>query len=709
MPRQSDLYFTFVPTACKTAFEVIEFHLEEALSEPFRLEVDLASANPAVNFTDVLDKPALFTLHQNGRAVRHVHGLVSSFEQLDTGFRRTRYRAIVEPTLARAGLRSDWRIFQQQSVPKIIEQILKKQRITHYEMIVTEEHLPREYCVQAGETDERFLARLAAEEGFFYAFEHNEQEHKLIYCDRSYVYLALEGEPVQYNPAPGGDSPQPAIRRLSYREQVRTAQQTQRDYTFKHPRYTLQHDSSGQDLNHQHSDYERYEYPGRYKFDEAGRPFTQTRLLALRRDSRLALIEGDDARLTPGVEFKLTGHARDDHNRAWRPIRMIHHGVQHTSQQEESADGERGTSYRYSAELIPGNREWKAPLPQKPRVDGPHMATVVGPPGEEIYCDEYGRVKVQFPWDRWGSHNEYSSCWIRVAQNWAGGAWGHIAIPRVGQEVIVDYLDGDPDQPIIIGRTYNAVKRPPYPLPLHKTRMTIKSQSHKAIGFNELRFEDEGGEEEIYVHAQKDQNIHVNNNESTFVGRDRTERVERDETITIGRDRKETVANDETVTIGKDRRHDIGQDDFLTIVRNHTILTGKDRTEEVENNRRDKTAANHWIEIGGYKEESIQGHYRLEAGERIEGRTQRYELKTGMSAKITGPGGSITIDDSGITLDAVSIRLKGPVFQSADGSGNPFSINGAPAPDKPLDRLCGRRPDGTCLLEDCSCLKGAAK
>ncbi|WP_156444005.1 type VI secretion system Vgr family protein, partial [Burkholderia sp. RF7-non_BP1] len=432
--------------------------------------------------------------------------------------------------------------------------------------------------------------RILREEGFFYAFQHKADSHRLIHCDRLFIFGRQQGEPVLYNPTPGGDQPQPSLRTFAYTENVRTARQVQRDYSFKSPRYPHEYPREGSDLDHQGRGYARYDYPGRYKHEASGKAFTQDRLRGHRRDARMASVSGDDARLQPGIAFDLTGHPREDMNRGWRPVSIVHHGKQYTSQAEESADAQQGTHYRYEAVLVPDDAEWRAePLP-RPRIDGPQPATVVGPEGEEIYTDEYGRVKVQFPWDREGKHDEHSSCWIRVAQNWAGATWGHMAIPRIGQEVIVSNLDGDPDQPIIIGRVYNRLQLPPYELPRHKTRMTIKSQTHKGEGYNELRFEDEADQEEIYVHAQKDQNIHVNHDETTFVGNDRSEQVEHDEMIAIGNDRKETVGHDEQVTIGQDRRHDIGQDDFLSIGRNHTIHTAKDRTEEVGNHRRDKTA-----------------------------------------------------------------------------------------------------------------------
>jgi type VI secretion system secreted protein VgrG len=352
--------------------------------------------------------------------------------------------------------------------------------------------------------------------------------------------------------------------------------------------------------------------------------------------------------------------------------------------------------------------EWRpAPWP-KPVIAGPQIATVTGPEGEEIYCDEWGRVKVQFPWDRRDGFNDFSSCWIRVSHNWAGSNWGHIAIPRIGQEVIVDFLGGDPDQPIITGRTYRVGNRPPYELPLHKTRMSIKSKTHKGEGFNELRFEDEIEQEEIYVHAQKDQNIHVNHDETTFVGHDRSETVEHDESISIGHDRQETVGNDEQVNIGHDRRHSIGQDAFLSIERNKTISIGKDRVETVGNHRKDSTTANHIVDVGGHVEQTVQGHHKLTAGQRIERQTQNYQLQASQKVVIQGPGGTLIIDAGGVTIEGSVIQLKGPINQ-ASGGGNPFAFSGAPATGKPLDRMCGRQSDGTCPLPDCTCLKGTAR
>ncbi|MFJ4347724.1 type VI secretion system Vgr family protein [Pseudomonas sp. NPDC089401] len=571
MPSQSDLRYSFEPLVGNTEFEVVSFELKEAISAPFTLELELISFEPDIDFGQLLDKPGVFTIWDGEGPVRYVHGLVSRFSQGESGFYRTYYHALVEPILARAGLRSNWRIFQQKTVPQILELMLERQGIDQYELRANMAHPMREFCVQAGETDLDFIARLAAEEGFVYRFEHREKLHKLIITDQlQSLGMISHGAPstenddegffededvihpntVLYHANSGGDQARPCLRRLRYSEQVRTSRQVQRDYTFTHPAYRQEHRACGPFLEHQSTEYERFDYPGRYKRDAVGKPFTENRINALRHDVRIAEVQGDDVRLQPGLSFTLTGHPRDDLNAHWRVNSVVHRGSQFTSLQEEAAGLDQSTRYEQTAQLVPGRTEWRpAPL-DKPRVDGPHMATVVGPPGEEIYCDEWGRVKVSFPWDRESNNNEFSSCWVRVSQAWAGGSWGSMAIPRIGQDVIIHYVNGDPDQPLITGRTYCGDQLPPYDLPDHKTRMTIKSQTHKGDGFNELRFEDELGKEEVFIHAQKDQNTEVNNNQSLTVGVDRTQKIGQDETIAIGRNRLRAVKANDTLKVG---------------------------------------------------------------------------------------------------------------------------------------------------------------
>ncbi|WP_258910093.1 type VI secretion system Vgr family protein [Pseudomonas putida] len=677
MPSQSDLRFTFQPLVGRSEFEVVSFELDEAISMPFQLKLELISFEDDVDFGQLLDKPVLFTIWRGERPLRYVHGLVSTFSQGETGFHRTRYRALVEPVLARAGLRSNWRIFQQQTVPQILEIMLKRQGITGYELKSVDKHEVREFCVQAGETDLDFIARLAAEEGFVYRFEHTPKLHKLLITDRllglgqiSLGAIKVEDEDenffddetdpnqVLYHANSGGDQARPCLRRLRYSEQVRTARQVQRDYTFTHPAYRQEQRADGSDLKHQSTTYERFDYPGRYKRGAVGAPFTATRITAWRHDARMAEVEGDDVRLQPGLSFTLIEHPRKDLNMHWRVTRVHHEGTQFTSLQEEAAGAQQGTRYTQAAVLVPGRTEWRpAPLP-KPRIDGPQMATVVGPKGEEIYCDQWGRVKVSFPWDRESQDNEFSSCWVRVSQGWAGGSWGSMAIPRIGQDVIIQYVDADPDQPLITGRTYCGNQLPPYDLPKHKTRMTIKSQTHKGDGFNELRFDDELGKEEVFIHAQRDQNNIVGNDETTRVGRNRVEQVGQDEQLTIGNNFRQETARDHTQFIGQNSRVDIKQD----------------LTEQVGNNRSETTGANQRVVVGNNSELVIKGAQSISVGQGVQTRTTVYQLLASERIEFRSPGGSIVLDAQGITINGLTLDLQGQTKAVAKGDGNSQSL-----------------------------------
>ncbi|XBT41678.1 type VI secretion system tip protein TssI/VgrG [Pseudomonas viridiflava] len=678
MPSQSALHFTFQPLAGQHEFEVVSFEFDEAISTPFQLKLELISFEDDVDFGQLLDKPVLFTIWRGERPLRYVHGLVSSFSQGETGFYRTRYRALVEPVLARAGLRSNWRIFQQKTVPQILELMLKRQGIARFEIKSMGEHQVREFCVQAGETDLDFIARLAGEEGFVYRFEHTPKHHQLVITDR---LLALgqisrsaikaddeddvffdEGDigpdQVLYRANSGGDQARPCLRRLRYSEQVRTARQVQRDYTFTNPQYRQEHRAGDSGITHQSRDYERFDYPGRYKRDAVGVPFTATRLTALRHDAHIAEVEGDDVRLQPGLSFTLIEHPRKDLNAHWRVMRIHHEGSQFTSLQEEAAGAEQGTRYSQEAVLVPGRIEWRpAPLP-KPRIDGPHMATVVGPPGEEIYCDEWGRVKVSFPWDRESENNEFSSCWVRVSQGWAGGSWGSMAIPRIGQDVIIQYVNADPDQPMITGRTYCGNQLPPYDLPEHKTRMTIKSQTHKGDGFNELRFEDELGKEEVFIHAQRDQNNVVGNDETTRVGRNRVEQVGNDEHLNIGNDFRQETGRDHTQLIGQTCSVDI----------KHDLI------EKVGNDRSESTGANHQVFVGKDAELVVKGVQKVTVGQGMEQRTTTYQVRASERIEFRTVGGSIVLDEQGITINGLKLDLLGPTSAATSGAGNSQSL-----------------------------------
>ena len=662
MAVQSDYRYT-LDAGEKHTFDVISFKLTEGLSEPFRLELMLSSFDPNISFSALMDQSVTFTFWQGEQPVRYLNGIVTSFGLGKTGFVRTHYQMVVEPALARAAFQSDSRIFQHQNSEKIIRTLLQKNRVEKVSFEPLPSDWEREYCVQYRETDLAFIERLAAEEGWYYYFDHRADSHELRFGHQSIASPILGT--LTYNAKPAGDRSFACLWRFDYCRKVTTTSQTLRDYTFLNPNYNLEHQHHSQASGITDSDtsksavnsttvYEKYDYPGRYKKDEQGNPFSLYRLESELALSETANAEGDDMRVIPGYGFTLEGHANSAFNQDWLVVRVEHFGKQTGSLDEEA--GEEGNRYENTLFLIPHNKPWRSPLKPRPIIRGTQVAHVTGPEGEEIYCDEWGRVKLQFPWDRLGNFDEHSSCWVRVVQGWAGAQYGNMMIPRIGHEVLVKFLNGDPDQPIVVGRTYHSTTEPPYELPKHKTRMTIKSKTHKGNGFNELRFEDEMGREEVFIHAEKDLNHIVKHDETTQVGHDRTEQVGRNETIHIGNDRMERVGQDEDLTINRDQIRSIG--------RNRITKIEKDDILNVNNNRRVNVHADSLIKVGQDLTIEIAQNGSWVAGELFEQVCEQFDLEGYDEVHIQGPAGEIVLNQEGITLIG-NVYVEGPLTEDA--------------------------------------------
>ena len=662
-----------------TQFEVVSFVVTEHLSELFRAELELASFDDSPKFSDILDHPATLTFWQDNSAVRHLNGIVTGLKQGESGFSRTRYSMVIEPALSRADLQADLRIFQQQDSQKIIETLLSKNQVAKHQFHLKDSYWTREYCVQYRETDLEFIKRLAAEEGTYYYFEHTNDGHTLHFSNSTEL-AELKGD-LLYNAMPSGERPQAAVWRFAYEEKLKPTLQTLRDYTFTNPRYNQEHQSTHNRANvlgeNRHGQYELYDYPGRYKRDAQGKPFSQYRLEYEQREAEMAMANSDDLRIIPGYCFSLSGHTRSNFNQDWLVVGVVHRGWQSGVLEEEA--GAEGNRYENEMKLIPHGRQWR-PTPQpRPVVDGPQVAHVVGPADEEIYCDEWGRVKIQFPWDRLGNNDEHSSCWVRVSQGWAGAQFGAMMIPRIGHEVIVDFLEGDPDQPIITGRTYHSTTEPPYNLPEHKTRMTIKSKTHKGNGFNELRFEDEKDREEIFIHAEKDQNNVVNNDETTQIGHDRTEQVGHDETINIGNNRTETVGQDESLTVGRDQTNLVNRNRMTKIEKDDILNIGNHLSVDVVADTKIHTGRD-------YKHQS-NGNASFKVGSEIKHHSKTVQMTGSSLFKVLGKAGTIIIDGSGITLKG-KVTVKGNLSIIGGAPESPrvlsFAANGA----KPICEVC---------------------
>ena len=641
MPQATGLQFTAtLGQLPKDLFAVVRFELTEHLSDLFHCKLELASTAPDISAVEVLEQPVELVVWQDGAPLRRFHGVVNEFARGDSGHRRTRYEVIVQPPLWRLGLMQNSRIFQTQSTDAIVRTLLEERGIidTTYDLKRTPEE--REYCVQHRESDLAFIERLAGEEGCHYRYQHGsvdgEEQPALIIADHHGDAPKLE--PVEYNGKAGGSPRQRAIFKFSYRERVRAASVAMKDYTFKNPAYALMHEHQADKLDAQRQDYQHYDYPGRFKTDASGQPFTESRLDALRNDATTASGQSNRADFTVGAKAELTEHDNQTLNREWLFTSITHKGEQPQALEEEGGSGP--TTYHNDFQAIPADRTWRPNLNtlNRPLMDGPQIAIVTGPAGEEIHCDEHGRVKVRFPWDRYSKNDEHSSAWLRVSQGWAGGQYGFMALPRIGHEVIVSFLDGDPDQPIITGRTYHATNTPPYALPEHKTRTTLKTQTHKGEGSNELRFEDEADKQQIYLHAQKDLDLLSENN--------RTEVIKNDSHRTVENNDFSHIKGNEHATVDGEKRQSVGGDCSQSIGGTFHQKSGS----------------------GTLSEAGTEVHHK--AGTKV-------VLDAGAELTISAGGSLLKLDPSGVTLSGPGIKINSG---GAPGSGSGVS---AQVPETP--------------------------
>ncbi|WP_028021525.1 type VI secretion system Vgr family protein [Enterovibrio calviensis] len=700
MATESGLQFTLVVEGLPDdAFAVVEFSGQSALSVPFLYQIKLASRDESISQDDVVDQNVTLMLWRHGELEQRIHGIVRAFTRGDTGFSHTRYSLEMVPALSRLSLRHNSRIFQQQSVPEIMSVLLQEMGIDDYAFSISGQPQVREYCVQYRETDLAFLQRLAAEEGIFYCFLHDKDKHTVLFSDDTQT-LTSSGQAFPYNANVGGMSEEAFVKGWQYSAQTRPSSAQLKDYSFKKPAYGFLHDTAGTEMRFQRGTYEHYDYPGRFKSDAAGKPFTQYRLEHLRSDALTAHASSTIMQVDTGMVFNLEDHPDDTTNRDWIVVSMQCEGTQHQALEEHGGEGM--TSFHNTFSVIPGHRPWR-PCPEaKPCVQGPQIAIVTGPEGEEIFCDEHGRVKVQFPWDRYGKSDEASSCWVRVSQGWAGAQYGMMTIPRIGHEVIVSFLEGDPDQPIITGRTYHTTNVPPYPLPANKTRTVIRTETHQGEGFNELRFEDQAGEEEIYVHAQKDMNLLVQN--------DRKDNIKHDLHLDVENERFSHIKVDDHLTVdGQSKEHVKGDKTIVTDSSLH-IKAGDSFLNEAGSEIHLKSG--HKSVLEAYTEVTLKvgGNFvKIDpAGIHIVGSV--ININSGGSAGSGSgfggempmlPGGVEIVKHSGIEeakLATIGLISATPALK--------HKIQADMVNNSPISEICQKQADGSCPLTNCPCREG---
>ena len=584
------------------------------LSELGEMQLDLVSARPDIRPRDLLGKTMAVTLHTRSGADRHFHGYVTRFGLRGSRGRFHGYQATVRPWLWFLTRTADCRVFQDLTVPDIVKKVFQDHADANVEFKLFREYRTWTYCVQYRESDFSFVSRLLEHEGIYWYIEHGASGHKLVLVDAHSAHDLCAGTSTLAYEANPELAPLEAdfITNWSYAGEVCSGKAVLTSYDFERPSASLVVQQASPQ-SHAQADQEVFDFQGDYTQATHGKQWAENRMDELL--ARHEIVQGHTSAqlMACGHRFKLARHPVPDQNREYLIVSESIHAKQGT---QESAVGDFSFSYDFTA--MPATRQFRPPRhTTKPFVQGPQTAVVVGPSGDEIFTDKYGRVKVQFHWDRLGRKDEKSSCWVRVSHPWAGKNFGMIHIPRIGQEVVVSFLEGDPDQPLITGRVYNAEQMPPWELPANATQSGILTRSSKGGAYgnaNAIRFEDKKGHEQLWIHAEKNQDIEVENDETHWVGHDRTKTIDHDETVHVKHDRTETVDNNERITIGVNRTEAVGNNEVISIGNDQTETIGGSMMLTVSRTKTETIGINSAETIGAAKELTIGGLYQVTVG-----------------------------------------------------------------------------------------------
>jgi type VI secretion system secreted protein VgrG len=600
---------------------VVSWEAEEELSRVFELEVELsADDETTVDIKEVLGKDAKLTIHLAEGGSRCIHGIVRAMRAWDagSGSGRKRFRCTVVPSLWRLGQMKRSRIFQDMSVVDIAKKVLGAAKVEH-KFSTSGSHGKRNYCVQYRESDLDFVQRLCEEEGIFYFFEHDDDKHTVVFGDASSVhkpigagtdtlmFRELQREMV---------SDEESIFQIAAAHAMRPGAVVLRDFAFKNPSLDLDAPANADGGDEA---LEIYDYPGEYIEPGVGKSLAKMRMEELTTDAETVTGATFIRRLTVGHTFTLDEHPEAGFNKKYlvRAVRHVGRQPQSLAHSFDEDDDDDTLTPEFLQKAEPYRAEFFAQphaVPFRPRrttprpiVHGPQTAIVVGPSGEEIHTDEHGRVKVQFHWDREGKNDDKSSCWVRVSQFWAGPGWGALYLPRIGQEVIVEFLEGDPDRPLITGRVYNGHNPPPVNLPGEKTKSTLRSNSSTGGGgSNELMFEDAAGHEQVYLHAQKDWDIVVENDKSQEIGGN--------ESLKVTKDRTKEIEGNQTLHVVKDDQTNVDGNQSLAVSQNRSVTVGGNHSEKVVGAQTVDVGGTHTLTIGLGSLESVGAAKALNVG-----------------------------------------------------------------------------------------------
>jgi type VI secretion system secreted protein VgrG len=615
---------------------------QEGISRLFHFDLELLSENPALDFSAIIGKNVTIRVNQPDHTDRFFNGIVSRFSQSGSTATLTSYHAEVVPWLWLLTRTADCKIFQMMTAPDIIQAIFATYGLSNFRNNLQGTYPVREYCVQYRETDFNFVSRLMEQYGIFYFFEHTNGTHTLVMADANAAFASCPGQSqVRYQTTLGATrTDEDVVTGWTQEQEMRSAKYSLMDFNFETPPLNLQVNVDSVLPPPAGMAFEIYDYPGEYVVKDVGESLATVRIEEEETLTVLTNGASNCRSFVSGYTFDLTEHPRGDMNQTY-----ILQSIAHMATEAYETSDEAGFSYSNNFACLPLSVRFRATrATPKPVIQGLQTAIVAGVPGEEIYVDNYGRIKVQFHWDRFGTRDENSSCWIRVAQNWAGKRWGVVFLPRIGQEVLVGFLEGDPDQPMVMGCVYNADQIQPYDLPDYQTRSVIRTNTTPGGGAcNQIHFEDKAGNEEFYMHASGELNIHVEV------------------------DRHETVKGERHLEVYKDRHESVGQNTYLKVT--------QDDVEEVGQDLSRKIGGDLILDVGGSHGEKAGQEIYLKAGMNV-------VIEAGMEITLKGAGGFITIGPSGVTIQGTMVLINSG---GAAGSGSAKST-------KSIGKLIGVDP-----------------
>ncbi|ARU58834.1 type VI secretion system export protein [Oleiphilus messinensis] len=621
----------------------------EAVSRTFKFEIIALSEQDGIDETKLIGKAVTVSINTSDGEIRYFNGIVTRFgtgPMLDGRYRE--YKMVIEPWFQLLNYRSDCRIFQEKTAKDIIESIFSDLGFTDYQWKLQGSPASRTYCVQYRESDFNFVCRLLEEEGIFYYFKHENGTHTLVLCDYVKGYDSVPADAIDVTDGTHGDF---SINSWQREYNFRSGKVSHTDYNFLTPSTSLLSDQKTVLKLSNSAPFEVYDFPGEYEEKSIGDFYALNRMEAIEAAYTEVVAGSDYSQMCAGFTFTVGRHHLEKDAKKNFVLKEVYHEA------SEGSYRSNGASFSYNNRFlcVPAETvlrsEHRTP---KPYIRGTQSAIVVGPSGEEIYTDEYGRVKVQFYWDRLGGGNESSSCWIRVAQFWAGKKWGAQFLPRIGHEVLVSFHEGDPDRPLIIGSVYNAENMPTYDLPANKAHSGIKSRSTKSgttENFNEIRFEDEKGNELFYLHAEKDETEIVENDQTVEIGNDQKITVGHDSTESIGNDLNQTVGNNTTLSTAKDHEESIGE--------NMTLDVGSDRSINVEGDHTETIGKGMSLEVGKDLKETVKGSHSESVTKDYDVTAKTIQLTAKSSITIKCGSAKITMKSSGeISVSGSKINLK---------------------------------------------------